>query len=205
MRALLISLALTAASTSACLGDQSYTPIGEDREDDLCPQSKVDLIETQAQALELDEAGAAVYQGSLEVTEFTRTSMRVETEELIVSIPAGSITTLEVAPQNYEYFSEMVFAVDVRQPGDQNWRPIEMESDSYQVSWFSTLEFNGNTESASFETLALCTATAINAEQIQLPKSELSGDHELRIRVLPFDGIGDAVGAYDYDLSIRTR
>ncbi len=207
MRCLLLSLALlTSAATSGCISDQSYTPIGEDREDELCKQTQnVDLSTTQSLALELDASGGASYSGSLEVTQFSRTSMKVDTEDLIVSVPAGSIASIEVDQGTYEFFTSMVFAIDVRATGSEAWQRFSVPTTELDFYWFTRVELNGAKGVGSLSTISPCSTTAATNDDAALPPGVFDGDHELRIRAFPFDGVGDLVGVYDYDVTVTVE
>lgn len=195
----LLTLTSLASLSAACLGDQSYTPIGEESADELCQQSLVSLNEIEQVALEVDASGQASYSGLLEVTDFSRTEMRVDTDEIIISVPAQSKIRVSVAEGNWDFFTDMVFAVDMREPGDSEWRELSVSASAYDLFWFKEVEFNAPARVSALSSLALCTSQEISAENLAL---ELEGDYELRIRPFPFEGLGDLVGQYDYTIDV---
>ena len=205
MRAFLVSLALTAAATSACVGDQSYTPIGEGHEDELCQQPVLKLANSASVALEMDDRGNASYAGSLDVTHFSRTEMTVETKDIIVSVPGGSIASVEVEEGYWDLFTDMVLAIDVRKAGSSDWEQVSLETNAYDITWFTKVEFDGKLDIAAVSSLTLCSANAIGSESVSLPGLFLSEAYELRIRAFPFEGAGDLVGSYNYTVNVNIQ
>jgi hypothetical protein len=206
MRSFALSLALlTAAATGACLTDQSYTPIGEETEDKLCTQTAANLYSTNTKTLALDGAGRATYSGTSEVSEFSRSSIDVHTEELIIAVPAGSSAGIEIGQGALEYFTSMVFAVDIRRAGGQRWEPIALATPNYDITWFNSIDVDASQYSAVLSTLSLCSTSTIDTTLTDLPSDVLSSDHEIRLRAYPFDGVGDAIGVYDYELTVSVR
>jgi hypothetical protein len=204
-RAVLISLALSAAAASACVGDQSYTPIGEGQEDDLCLNFAREIVNAGSIAVETDEAGNASYSGAVDVTQFSRTSMTAETQELIISVPGGSSAGVEVEAGIWEYFNDMVFTIDLRNAGSDIWEPVELPATGYDVVWFTKVQVNGAQGDVAASSLALCSSDPIGSESLQVPYVDTSNDYEIRLRTLPFEGIGDAVGSYDYTVNVNIR
>jgi hypothetical protein len=199
-RASALALALASTLAVGCAAEEGYTPIGgEENSDELCEQSNLDLREVNSVALELGDTGSADYTGSLEVTQFSRTQMSVDTDEIILSVPGGSIATFEIDEGNFDLFTSMVFAVDIRKPGETQWQDMSLTTNLYDIFWFTDVEFNGNTSDAAISTLRLC--STIGAEQggIDIPY-DLSEDYEVRLRPFPFEGFGDLVGRYDYTI-----
>jgi len=196
----ILSLSLVSALAIGC-GNQSYTPISEDNLDELCRQSTVALSESSSAAIELDASGQAHYDGSLDVRLFSKAEMRVDTEELIFSIPGGKIATVSAGEGTWDLFSNIVFAVDVRSPGTSEWQQISLTTSAYDIFWFTDLEFNGSTDVLAATTLSLCDSSKRDASN--LPVSfDIQSDYEMRVRAFPFDGLGDLVGTYDYRIDV---
>lgn len=198
---ILLSLSCALALT-ACTGDQSYVPIGEEQQDELCTQSNLDIIERESVALEFDDSGSGSFDGSLDVTLFSRTEMRVETTEIIVSVPADKIAAIDVEEGTWELFTNMVFTVDVRSPGDGVWQSLTVTTNLYDIFWFTNVELNGGTSKVAVSTLRLCSTLEASQDAIDFSAFDITGDYEVRIRAFPFEGAGDLVGTYDYTVNV---
>jgi hypothetical protein len=132
--------------------------------------------------------------------------MTAETQELIVSVPGGSTAGVEVEEGVWEYFNDMIFTLDIRNAGTDIWEPAEFASaPGYDVLWFTKVQINGAAGDVSASSLALCSSDAIGTESLQVPYVDTSKDYEIRIRTLPFEGLGDAVGSYDYTVNVNIR
>lgn len=200
----LLSLSLLSSLVVACTDAQSYTPISEDNLDELCQQSTVTLSDDTQVAVEFDVDGRASYQGSLEVTLFTDTEMRVDNQELIYSIPGGAIASVDVGEGTWDFFTSMVFSVDVREAGTTAWQDLSIETSQYDIFWFTEMEINGSTSAFAGSTLTLCTASERTINGLEVP-FDVSSDYEMRIRVFPFDGAGDLVGNYNYSVDVTLQ
>ena len=200
----LLSLSLLSALAIGCTENQSYTPISGDNLDELCEQSTVTLSDDTQIAVEFDAQGVANYEGSLDVTLFTNTEMRVDNQELIFSIPGGAIASVDVAEGTWDVFTSMVFSVDVREAGATEWETLSVATSAYDIFWFTEMEINGSTSAFDAETLTLCSATEADITGFDIPFN-VSSDYELRIRVFPFDGFGDLVGTYDYSVGVTLQ
>lgn len=196
-----LSLSLLASLAIGCTGDQAYVPIGEETQDELCQQSTVRLNEINTINAEFDAGDTASYDGELEVTLFTKTEMRVDTDEVIFSVPANKIATISMAAGTWDFFTDMVFTVDVRQPGTLSWQEIALTTSSYDITWFSDIELNGPTKKMTAVTYPLCSTSAQETPAFDVP-FELSTGYELRIRAFPHNGFGDLAGNYEYSVDV---
>jgi hypothetical protein len=199
-----LSLSLLSALAVGCTDAQSYTPISDDNLDELCEQSTVTLSDDTQIAVEFDGQGQASYEGSLDVTLFTSTEMRVDNQELIFSIPGGAIASVDVGEGTWDFFTSMVFSVDVREAGATEWQALSIATNFYDIFWFTDVEINGSTTVFNGTTLTLCTVSEREINGAEIP-FDVSSDYELRIRVFPFDGAGDLVGTYDYSVDVTLR
>ena len=196
-----LSLTLLSALALGCAGDQAYTPINVDQEDTLCRQSTVRLNETSAAAIEFNDDGSANHEGEVEVTLFTETEMRVDTEEVIFSVPGGKIVTVNVGEGSWDFFTDMVFSVDVREAGSSAWDEMSISTNAYDIVWFNSIELNGGNNDLALSTYALCSTRKQDAAGLEFP-FDVSKDYEMRIRAYPFNGAGDLVGSYKYNLEV---
>ena len=197
-----LSLGLLASLAMGCTGDQAYVPIGDETQDELCQQTTVTLNEVNSTSIELFEPGAsASYEGELEVTLFSKTEMRVDTDEFIFTIPANSIATASMAAGSWDFFTDVVFTIDLRELGTSSWQELSITTSTYDISWFSDVELNGTTNQMASVTYPLCSTSAQEVPAFDVP-FDLSKGYEMRLRAFPHNGFGDLVGTYDYTMDV---
>ncbi len=202
-----ILCASLATLSGACAAEEGYSPIGgEENSDELCKQGTLAFTESSTVAVEFNSLGEATYEGSLDVTLFSKTEMRVDTEELIFSVPADSILNIGIeSADHFDVWTAMVYSIDVRAPGKSEWQPLDILPDSENIFWYTDIEINGASSDAALSTLLLCNASPVELD-VELPwHLDVANDYEVRLQAFPFEGYGDLVGSYKYAVNASIR
>jgi hypothetical protein len=205
-RLLSLSLLIASTLTIGCMDGQSYTPIGEgEREDTFCTQADPDITVMDSVPVDLGFDESLSHSDSVEVTAFTKSTMRLNTKALVISPPKDSIVSIGVEAGDWTAFENMVFRLEMWRPDLEAWAGIELETSDGDISWYTDVEIDLKSKQMIASTMRRCSSVGkITSPTFPLPPLK-TDTPDIRVMAYPFDVWGDLVGTHDYTLNISAQ